>query len=91
VESIIAALEYSGNECLFNISDPSIYDLNDIIGILKSKGLSFDVDHQPSDESNGLQILSEDISKAKNDLMWEPSVNLEKGLGLVMQEIGFNS
>lgn len=90
VSAIIRALEYSGNAEVFNISDRLTYSLNDIVSILKEKNLSFEVEYQSADESNTLQNLSEDISKAKRMLAWEPMVGLKDGLELVMQESGFN-
>lgn len=89
INAIMLALEYNGNSEVFNISDDVIYSLNDIVHILKEKQLSFEIDYQPSDESNVLQVLAEDISKAKNILSWHPMVDFKNGLSFMMHDIGF--
>ena len=84
VESIFSAIEYSGNETVFNISDKAVYSLNDVADILKKNGLSFDVRYQAADESNVLQTLSEDISKGEKILGWKPKIDFEDGLRMMI-------
>ncbi len=88
VQSIFSSIEYSGSETVFNISDKAIYSLNDVVEILRESGLSFDVKYQAADESNALQVLSEDISKAEKILGWTPKISLESGVRKIIKAMG---
>lgn len=77
--SIISALEYTGTE-IFNIADKNIYSLRDVVKILKNSGLKFEVEYQPAETANALQVLSEDITKAKSEMRWEPQITLDAGI-----------
>lgn len=77
--SIISALEYTGKE-IFNIADEKTYSLCDVIKILKSSGLKFEVEYQSAEATNTLQVLSEDISKAKRIMNWGLQITLRAGI-----------
>lgn len=84
VESIIQALSWNGGNEIFNIASEEIYSLNEVVAVLKEQGVDFDVEYQPADETNALQILSENITKAKTMLGWKPTISFQRGLELVL-------
>lgn len=85
--SAITACLYSTEECsrIYNVADEYVYSLKDIVDILKSFGLIFDVQFLPQDSSNSLMMLSEDISLIKKELKWVPLVDLCKGLAKLVE------
>lgn len=85
-EALCAALEYEGGNGAFNIASQEVQSLNEVVGILRELGLAFSVDHAPADETNTLQTLSLDISKAREQLGWKPEVSLSEGLRRVLTQ-----
>jgi UDP-glucose 4-epimerase len=81
VSAILSAMDYTGSETVFNIASEELLSLNEVVGLLKSIGLAFEVEVQPADERNTLQVLSLDITKAKQFLGWTPNVSLQEGIG----------
>lgn len=79
-EAIVKTLGYRGSNKVFNIADNKLYSLNDVVEKLKNRGLKFDIEYRLADEINQLQILSENIELAKNELGWEPIVTLDLGI-----------
>lgn len=86
VEAIKRAIEYDGEGEVFNIADKDLFSLNDVLEILRAKGLRFTIDYQPTDESNSLQVLSEDITKANNLIKWQPMVGLSDALERMLSD-----
>lgn len=80
VEAICSVLGYNGGNSTFNIADNKVYDLKEVVVILKNFDLNFTVEYEPGDKSNTLQVLSEDISKAKEVINWMPKVNTMDGI-----------
>lgn len=80
VEAIGSALKHKGNNEIFNIADEELYSLNDLVKLLKNMGLNFTVNRELAEESNSLQVLSENIQKAKKLMNWQPKINLEQGI-----------
>jgi UDP-glucose 4-epimerase len=77
VDAIIKSLYYKQN-AIFNIADKDVYSLNNLIEILKTKHFKFKVKNRPG--KNELKFLSEDVSKARKLLNWEPRIKLEQGI-----------
>jgi len=79
VRSIISAMEYPEKE-VFNIADKSVYSLDEVVKMLKNSNLNFEVEYKPAEETNALQVLSEDITKARRIMNWRPAVSLKEGI-----------
>lgn len=84
VKAIIKALEYDESSQIINIADKDLYDLNEIVKTLKVLELDFEVEYAPASKMNSLQILSEDIRKAKAILSWSPLVSCKEGMQKTM-------
>lgn len=87
VEAIERVLRYKGNNEIFNIADKNIYSLRDVVKILKKGGFKFEVEYQSAEETNALQVLSEDITKAKKIINWRPTVSLKEGIESLVDHI----
>lgn len=86
VTAIVKAVDCDQTITL-NIADAEIYSLKEIAALFKEKlHLDFTVDYRPEDVSNTLQILSEDIQKAKMLLRWEPTTPIVAGLKETLHE-----
>jgi UDP-glucose 4-epimerase len=85
VGAIISSLGYGGKSQIFNIADKDIYSLNDLVDIIRTAGLGFNVEYKLADTSNSLQSLSEDISMAMEILNWKPLVRLDDGIKNLMR------
>lgn len=85
VQSIILSLKYSKEKEIFNISSVIAHSLNDVVAIIKKKNVFFEVEYKSADENNALQILSEDITKAKEELNWQPLTSLEEGIDEIIK------
>lgn len=84
VHALVLATTRAGISGTFNISGGTAYSLNDIVGLLRERGLSFDVSHEDFEASNALRVLSQSNGRAKEILGWEPSVGLAEGIGRII-------
>lgn len=85
VAAIISALSHGAGSQIFNIADKDIHSLNDLVNIIKKIKPGFVIEYKAADASNNLQVLSEDISKAKKSLYWKPLVGLDTGIRNVLK------
>ncbi len=80
VSAIIATIELSETQAIFNIGSGNGVELNEIVEELKLiSGQDFSVSESAS-RSVDREAIWLDISKAKKDLKWEPKVSLHQGL-----------
>lgn len=80
VEAIVKALEYQGPSDVFNIGLGKTVSLLELIRFLeKTLGRKISVEFKPA-ETHVVRTLSEDVTKAKEVLGWQPQISLEEGL-----------
>lgn len=78
-------LNYHGNETIFNISSGNGSSINDIISIIESIiGKNLRVQYK-SGRKQDVPINVLDISKAINELKWQPKVSLKLGINMMLQ------
>ncbi len=80
ITAMIAAMNYDGNERIFNIGSGTGLSLNEIIKSIENLlGKSLDIKYLKS-RSYDLPINILDISKASRELNWKPTVQFPDGL-----------
>ena len=69
-QAIGLAIEYPKSD-IFNISNPEVVSINDLVALLKEK-YTFEVEYKPA--NNNLRNLLLNIDKAKNELGFDPKI-----------------
>lgn len=78
--AFLAAAAHSGTDRIFNIASGEGHSLNDIIGVLQTlHGAPIQVEHQPA-RSFDIPTIVLDISRARQQLAWQPTINFADGL-----------
>ena len=83
VEAIIAAAECDVSGEIINIGSDNTYSVNRLVELLGG-----DVVHIPKRPGEP-DCTWADISKAKQLLHWQPKVNLEEGVGILLENIDY--
>ena len=83
VTAIIAAAESNVNGEIINIGSDNTYNVNRLVELLKG-----DVVHIPKRPGEP-DCTWADISKAKKLLNWQPRISLEKGVGILLDNIDY--
>ena len=80
VLAILKLVDYSGSELIFNIGSGLPTSINDLLNQLELEmGLKLEVEFTPSrDVDVHSNVL--DITKAKGEINWEPTIKLSQGL-----------
>jgi UDP-glucuronate 4-epimerase len=85
VDGFIAAMEYAGEERVFNLGDSSPVELTALIRAIESAmGKQARILHGPAQEGDVDQTYA-NISKAAEHLHYQPRVGLEQGLAAFVQ------
>lgn len=84
--AIVSAVEYQGNETIFNIGSGSGTSLNQIIGSIEhALKRKVNVNYQPA-RSLDVSVSVLDITKAISEFAWMPRVPLEEGIRTVVED-----
>jgi UDP-glucose 4-epimerase len=78
-EANLAALKYEGGVHIFNIGTGENNTVNNVGGMLQSHFRCYNVDHDPAFREP-VQKICLDNALAKQELKWEPQIELYKGL-----------
>ena len=86
-DALVKAINYQGNECIFNISSGLGTNINELITYIEEIiGCSIVRRYYPQ-RTFDVQINVLDNSLAKKELLWNPQISLRDGLGKTVQWI----
>lgn len=92
VDGIIAAMEKGDTGEVYNLGNPDEFTILELAEVIKkitgAKSEVKQVEKLPEDDP---MQRCPDISKAKNELGWEPKINLEEGLKKLINSLKENS
>lgn len=76
---------------IFNIGAGRSYSVKEIVDkiIMLSKKKQVEVTYTNKKRENEINNIFADIQKAKDKLMWQPSIDINKGLSLLLKEANF--
>ncbi|KAA9371157.1 NAD-dependent epimerase/dehydratase family protein [Ochrobactrum quorumnocens] len=86
-EAIISVINYAGNETVFNIGHGKGTSLKEIVSNIEAViNRTVSVNYL---ESRSLDVQTNilDISKARNELAWQPAMGLDRGIRRVLDEL----
>jgi UDP-glucose 4-epimerase len=86
-EAFVKALDYQGDEMIFNVSSGTGTSLNDLVAIISGVlGCSVEKHHLPGrDFDVPVNLLGNDL--AARELGWRPRLSLEEGIRFVISEL----
>jgi UDP-glucose 4-epimerase len=87
VEALVSSIAYRGSERLFNIGTGRGVSLKQLIEMIQARiGLELACEFNPPRGFDvGENVL--DVSRARHELMWAPSVTLESGLDRMIERL----
>jgi UDP-glucose 4-epimerase len=85
VSALIAAGNYQGRQKLFNIGSGQGHSVNEIIDTIETRlGVTVTKNYKPG-RAVDVPVNVLDITRATKELGWSPKVNLEAGIGLMVE------
>ena len=83
VKALYKCIAYKGRFKVFNIGTGNPISINKIVNLLESKKIS--IPKRPGEP----EITHANITLAKKELKWSHKINIEKGIGLLLEQINY--